>query len=60
MSDAISAWAVDKSEESDVDLSVSMTPGIDLSLLLRTLVLSCTLSMRSFTSPCSWSLNRFS
>ena len=42
VSDAISALAVDSSEESVVDLSVSITPGIDLSLLLRPLVSSCT------------------
>ena len=47
---AINAWTVDSSKESVVDLSVSITPGIDLSLLLQTLVSSCTLSMRSLTA----------
>ena len=56
VSDAINAWAVDSSEESVVDDPfVLITPGIHLSLLLRTLVSSCTLSTTSLIASC-WQL----
>ena len=62
VSDAINTWAVESSEESVVDgiLFVSITPGMNLLLLLRTLASSCTLSIMSLVATYCRSVHRFS
>ena len=59
VSDTISAWAMDSSNESDVDgvLFVLIVPGMDLSLLLAS---SFTLSTTLLMVVCCWSVYRLS